>query len=91
MEAFLSARGTLWRAEQTALQGHNTGIRNPAINGKYLFTSKLRVPDPVLCFLDSVCEDTFHCNMKWSSESLSKVLNEYQPSVISHEILGTGA
>lgn len=81
MEAVLLLK-VLCEAKQTALQGHNTGIRDPAINGKYPFTSKMRVSDPVLCFLASVREDALHRNMKWSSESLSKVLNEYQPRVI---------
>lgn len=76
------APGTLCGEKQTALQGSSIGIRDPAINGKYLFTSKMTFLDPVLCFLDSVREDTLHCNMKWSSESLSKVLNKYQPSVV---------
>lgn len=82
METVPFAPGTHCNVAQTSLQGQNKGIRDPAINGKYPFTSKTSVPDLVQCFLASVHEDTLHRSMKWSSQSLSKVLNEYQPSVI---------
>lgn len=38
------APGTFCGAEQTALQGHNIGIRDPAINGKYPFNVKDESP-----------------------------------------------
>lgn len=58
------APGTHCEAEQTALQGHSVRIRDPAINGKYLFASKTSVPDPVQCFLSSIHKNTSHCSMK---------------------------
>lgn len=63
------APGTHREAEQTALQGHSIGMRDPALNGKYLFASKTNVPDPVQCFLSSIHKNTLHCSMKWSSKA----------------------
>lgn len=58
------APGTHCEAEQTALQGHSIGIRDPALNGKYLFASKTSVPTQCNVFCPLYIRT--HCTVVWS-------------------------